>query len=165
MSPLAMAEEPTEPETEPETIEEETTETETELLTTEESTEPTEPETNVQPSDEPVEEGQMFSISYNDLKPNRIYNFYALHTDEADPVMTSANVLYLTQFVSGSDGSAEINYNLLYNEEEPVLLAVPADLDIANASVEIPDLEYNGVSQSVSPVVTLNGVTLTEETL
>ena len=62
-----------------------------------------------------------------DLNPNTVYNYYILYSDADDKLLTPANIQYITQFVSGSDGTAEIDTGDTFLTEDAVMLAVPAE--------------------------------------
>ncbi len=65
--------------------------------------------------------------SLTDLIPDTIYNYYILYSDADEKLLTPANIQYITQFVSGSDGTAEIDTGDTFLTEDAVMLAVPAE--------------------------------------
>ncbi len=77
--------------------------------------------------------------------------------------LTADNVLYIAQQTADEDGCIDFDYVLKNRAEGGTWLAVPMGrTDISSAEAALDDLEYSGEEQFVSPVVTLNGETLTE---
>ena len=98
---------------------------------------------------------------FTDLIPHEIYNLYAFK--DVDAGLTADNLLYVTQQTADENGSIDFDYILKNRAESGTWLAVPMNMiDISYAEVSVTDLDYTGEEQFVSPVVTVNGVTLTE---
>ena len=98
---------------------------------------------------------------FTDLIPHEIYNLYAFK--DVDAGLTADDLLYVTQQTADENGSIDFDYILKNRAESGTWLAVPMNMiDISYAEVSVTDLDYTGEEQFVSPVVTVNGVTLTE---
>ena len=69
--------------------------------------------------------GETPQTSLTGLEPDTVYNYYVLFTDKPDMPLVSANIQYITQFVSGSDGTAEIDTGDTFLTEDAIVLAVP----------------------------------------
>ena len=111
-----------------------------------------------------AQSGLVATKSYTNLLPKTLYNFYVLRSDTAENLLSADNLLYLNQDVSTSDGTLDITYTPIEDVTDAVLLAVPAQRTISDASIVLDDMVYNGTTQTASPVVNYGGATLTEGT-
>lgn len=117
------------------------------------------------PETEPDSADQTDSVStaaLDGLFADTVYNFYVLLSKNTDDPLHPVNLLYLTQFVSDADGTAEIRYALPFDAENAVILSVPAEKTVTDAIIRIPDLIFTGSTVSPQITVQVNGVTLTE---
>ena len=98
-------------------------------------------------------------VTYTDLLPNSIYNFYVLKDEEE--AISSDNLLYIIQITSDENGQATIPfaYNETYEAPQAKLVGMEK-LDIAGAEVTIEDLYYTGEAQDAEPVVVYKGTAL-----
>ena len=98
-------------------------------------------------------------VSYSDLLPNSIYNFYVLKDKEE--AISSDNLLYIIQITSDENGQATIPfaYNQSCNSPQAKLVGMEK-LDIAGAEVTIEDLYYTGETQDAEPAVVYKGTAL-----
>ena len=98
-------------------------------------------------------------VTYTDLLPNSIYNFYVLKDKEE--AISSDNLLYIIQITSDENGQATIPfaYNQSCNSPQAKLVGMEK-LDIAGAEVTIEDLYYTGEAQDAEPAVVYKGTAL-----
>ena len=98
-------------------------------------------------------------VTYTDLLPNSIYNFYVLK-DKEDTI-NSDNLLYIIQITSDENGQVTIPfaYNETYEAPQAKLVGMEK-LDIAGAEVTIEDLYYTGEAQDAEPAVVYKGTAL-----
>ena len=98
-------------------------------------------------------------VTYTDLLPNSIYNFYVLKDKEE--AISSDNLLYIIQITSDENGQATIPfaYNQSCNSPQAKLVGIEK-LDIAGAEVTIEDLYYTGEAQDAEPAVVYKGTAL-----
>ena len=82
--------------------------------------------------------------SLTDLIPDTVYNYYILYSDAEDKLLTSANIQYITQFVSSSDGTAEIDTGETPITEDAVMLAVPAVMTADEPDSTLGDVNGDG---------------------
>ena len=109
------------------------------------------------------ENSQLKTQSFKDLMPNEVYNFYMLKSEDSEELLSSDNLLYITQAVSDENGNMSISYLPKVDCNTAVILTKPmSQTDISGAEVTVPNIPLKGNDQLVKPVVTLNGVTLTE---
>ena len=103
--------------------------------------------------------GETPQTSLTDLEPNTIYNYYLLSTTDTDTLLTPANIQYITQFISSSSGTADIDIGETPITEDAVMLVVPAE----TTKPTYGDVDGNG-NISISDVVALNKYLLGDET-
>ena len=98
-------------------------------------------------------------VTYTDLLPNSIYNFYVLKDKEE--AISSDNLLYIIQITSDENGQATIPfaYNQTCDLPQAKLVGMEK-LDIADAEVTIEDLYYTGETQDAEPAVVYKGTAL-----
>ena len=98
-------------------------------------------------------------VTYTDLLPNSIYNFYVLKDEEE--TISSDNLLYIIQITSDENGQATIPfaYNQTCDLPQAKLVGMEK-LDIADAEVTIEDLYYTGETQDAEPAVVYKGTAL-----
>ena len=88
------------------------------------------------------------SESYSELIPNEIYNFYLVKSKEADSVISSDNLLYITQAAADENGDLTMNYAPVNDEPNAEKLLVGMNgTDISKAKVTVEDLRYTGEEQ------------------
>ena len=98
-------------------------------------------------------------VTYTDLLPNSIYNFYVLKDKEE--AISSGNLLYIIQITSDENGQATIPFAYNQNCDSPQAKLVGMEkLDIAGAEVTIEDLYYTGEAQDAEPAVVYKGTAL-----
>ena len=93
-----------------------------------------------------------------DLRPNTLYNFYAFKDKETDDILSAENLLYIDQFTTDENGK----FNIPYTPTNDQILIVGAMHSIATADINISDVVYTGSEVVLNPVVTWNGIQLTE---
>ncbi len=88
------------------------------------------------------------SASYSDLIPNEVYNFYLVKTKDTDYVISSNNLLYITQEAADENGDLTIKYAPINNgaNAEKLLIGMNGT-DISKANVSVEDLRYTGEEQ------------------
>ena len=102
------------------------------------------------------------TATYQNLKPNEIYLFYAVKSETEDDILKASNLLCLTEATSDADGNMRVPYALRESCEDPVFFVRSlSKTDLASAQVKVADLAYNKKEQSVAPEVTFDGKTLT----
>ena len=98
-------------------------------------------------------------VTYTDLLPNSIYNFYVLKDEEE--AISSGNLLYIIQITSDENGQATIPFAYNQSCDSPQAKLVGMEkLDIAGAEVTIEDLYYTGEAQDAEPAVVYKGTAL-----
>ena len=104
------------------------------------------------------------TASFDELLPDEIYNIYAMRSAESEELLGSDNLLYIAQAVSDENGKLTVKYGFTDSSDDPQWVAVPIKQDdISNAEITMDDITYNDEIQYVSPVITFNGKTLTED--
>lgn len=96
--------------------------------------------------------------SFADLKPNKLYNFYAFKDKNAVDKLSAENFIYIAQFTTDENGNADIPYI----PENDQILITEATYSIATADISIGDVVYTGSEVVPDIVVTRNGTQLTE---
>jgi len=118
-------------------------------------------EENADVTDADTEEDRVISspMTYSDLMPNAVYNFYIMKDTEND--ISYDNLLYIIQITSDENGQATIPfaYNETYEAPQAKLVGMEK-LDIAGAEVTIEDLYYTGEAQDAEPAVVYKGTAL-----
>lgn len=100
---------------------------------------------------------------FTDLLPNEVYNFYSMKTQNAENPFGSVNLLYITQATADDNGNLSVTYKPDESYDKVINFVVPLkQTDLSTAVVTMDNLNYNGKTQYVTPVVTLNGKTLVE---
>ena len=95
--------------------------------------------------------------SYSDLIPDEVYNFYLVKSKETDSVISSDNLLYITQAVADKNGDLTINYAPIDEPNAEKLLVGVKGTDISKAKVIVEDLKYTGKEQFCKVNVTYDG--------
>ena len=104
------------------------------------------------------------TASFDELLPDEIYNIYAMISAESEELLGSDNLLYIAQAVSDENGKLTVKYGFTDSCDDPQWVAVPIKQDdISNAEITMDDITYNDEIQYVSPIITFNGKTLTED--
>ncbi len=107
--------------------------------------------------------GDCKTETFTNLQPNEAYNFYSMKTKDAENPFGSVNLLYITQATADKNGNLSITYKPDESCDKAVNFVVPLkQIDLSTATVTMDNLNYNGQTQYVKPVVTLNGKTLTD---
>ena len=102
------------------------------------------------------------TATYQNLKPNETYLFYAVKSETEDDILKASNLLCLTEATSDADGNMSIPYALRESCEDPIFfIRSLSKTDLASAQVKAEDLAYNKKEQSVAPEVTFDGKILT----
>lgn len=102
------------------------------------------------------------TATYQNLKPNEIYLFYAVKSETEDDILKASNLLCLTEATSDADGNMSVPYALRESCEDPIFfIRSLSKTDLASARVKAEDLAYNKKEQSIAPEVTFDGKILT----
>lgn len=102
------------------------------------------------------------TATYQNLKPNDTYLFYAVKSETEDNILKASNLLCLTEATSDADGNMSVPYALRESCEDPIFfIRSLSKTDLASARVKAEDLSYNKKEQSVAPEVTFDGKILT----
>ena len=102
------------------------------------------------------------TATYQNLKPNEIYLFYAVKSETEDDILKASNLLCLTEATSDADGNMSVPYALRESCEDPIFFVRSlSKTDLASAQVKAEDLSYNKKEQSIAPEVTFDGKILT----
>lgn len=102
------------------------------------------------------------TATYQNLKPNETYLFYAVKSETEDDILKASNLLCLTEATSDADGNMSVSYALRESCEDPIFfIRSLSKTDLASAQVKAEDLAYNKKEQSVAPEVTFDGKILT----
>lgn len=103
------------------------------------------------------------TVSFNNLNPNEIYNFYAVKSDTKEKIFEEGNLLYISQGKADEGGNLVITYTLREEYKNPDLFVVGTKKkDIRRAEVSIENLIYNGAEQLIEPTVVYGGTELIE---
>ena len=95
--------------------------------------------------------------------PNGIYNFYSLKDKNVDKLLTDDNVLYVDQVRADANGNISVTYTPKADCYIPYeFVASITQINLSNAEVTAENLNYNGKTQAVKPVVKVNDYTLYE---
>ena len=102
------------------------------------------------------------TATYQNLKPNETYLFYAVKSETEDDILKASNLLCLTEATSDADGNMSVPYALRESCEDPIFfIRSLSKTDLASAQVKAEDLAYNKKEQSGAPEVTFDGKILT----
>ena len=102
------------------------------------------------------------TATYQNLKPNETYLFYAVKSETEDDILKASNLLCLTEATSDADGNMSVPYALRESCEDPIFFVRSlSKTDLASAQVKAEDLAYNKKEQSIAPEVTFDGKILT----
>ena len=102
------------------------------------------------------------TATYQNLKPNETYFFYAVKSETEDNILKASNLLCLTEATSDADGNMSVPYALRESCEDPIFfIRSLSKTDLASARVKAEDLAYNKKEQSIAPEVTFDGKILT----
>ena len=102
------------------------------------------------------------TATYQNLKPNETYLFYAVKSETEDDILKASNLLCLTEATSDADGNMSVPYALRESCEDPIFFVRSlSKTDLASAQVKAEDLSYNKKEQSIAPEVTFDGKILT----
>ena len=102
------------------------------------------------------------TATYQNLKPNETYLFYAVKSETEDDILKASNLLCLTEATSDADGNMSVPYALRESCEDPIFFVRSlSKTDLASARVKAEDLSYNKKEQSIAPEVTFDGKILT----
>ncbi len=97
------------------------------------------------------------TVSYKNLTPNTVYNFYSLRASAAQNLLSSDNLLYITQAVSDEDGKLTITFSPTEEVEGAVnVLRSIERIDIADTVVDIPSQNADGTVKIAEPNVSYN---------
>lgn len=97
------------------------------------------------------------SLTIDNLLSNTIYNYYIMNDKESDTPFAKSNLLYIYQTKSDSKGCINLPQDLDIDYNNCDVFAVPMrQTDINEANVEVEKLSYNGQTQYVSAIVTLD---------
>lgn len=122
---------------------------------------------NVKLSDEEMIEDltipEQRTVSYNNLIPNNIYNFYVMKSKDAESPLSNNNLLYINQYVSDENGNLTITYTPLgIDLFSDAFLVGYKGIDISNAIILVHDLSYTGDEQFADVRVALDDKELIE---
>lgn len=100
---------------------------------------------------------------YDDLEAEETYNFYVLKDTNAENLLASENVYYISQGQADSDGRLSFTYAPTEDYESAYRFVVAQHRkDLAYATVSAEEMIYNTEEQFVKPTVRLDGVYLVE---
>ncbi len=96
-------------------------------------------------------------VSYKNLTPNTVYNFYSLRASAAQNLLSSDNLLYITQAVSDEDGKLTITFSPTEEVEGAVnVLRSIERIDIVGTIVDMPSQDADGTEKIAEPNVSYN---------
>lgn len=105
--------------------------------------------------------GASRTAQFSGLKPQDIYNVYAMKTRDCEEPLASDNLLYITQMVSGADGNLSLSFEMREAYEEPEVFCVGSTrTDISGAQAKALDIVYDGEEHIAETEVILDGHTL-----
>lgn len=114
-------------------------------------------------ADTSAKSGNIHSVSFKNLTPGEIYNFYSLKYRGEDRPFTGDNVLYIQQLTADENGEISLDYvpTAEYDMSTEFVVAKTQN-SIENAEIDVPDIIYCGGVRKVSPDVIYEGKKLTE---
>ena len=114
-------------------------------------------------ADTSAKSGNIHSVSFKNLTPGEIYNFYSLKYRGEDRPFTGDNVLYIQQLTADGNGEISLDYvpTAEYDMSTEFVVAKTQN-SIENAEIDVPDIIYCGGVRKVSPDVIYEGKKLTE---
>jgi hypothetical protein len=103
------------------------------------------------------------TLTYTDLIPNGIYNFYAMKSQVVESPFSEYNLLYVDQYTADKNGKLTVNYTPLteYFNEDAFLVGMQG-IDISDAAVSVQDLTFTGEEQLANVRVVYGKKMLTE---
>ena len=103
------------------------------------------------------------TLTYTDLIPNGIYNFYAMKSQVVESPFSEYNLLYVDQYTADKNGKLTVNYTPLteYFNEDAFLVGMQG-IDISDAAVSVQDLTFTGEEQLANVRVVYGKKVLTE---
>ncbi|MEY8333207.1 Ig-like domain-containing protein [Lachnospiraceae bacterium 47-T17] len=117
---------------------------------------------NLLPTDN-IDNGSSQTASFDQLKPNAVYNFYVIKDKDSTELLNTSNLLYMAQFLSDGSGRLSVSYTPRAHIDDADIFVVGAKRDdISSASVSLSDMEYTGSMQYAKPTVTYREKILTE---
>lgn len=111
-------------------------------------------------------DGETKTVTYNNLLPDELYNFYVMKSESAVEPLGSDNLLSVAQGTSDADGNLSFTYIMKEAFESPdIILRGRSYLDIADAQITVENngiLEYTGSEQFVNLEVVYGETKLTD---
>ena len=103
------------------------------------------------------------TVSYSNLIPNGIYNFYVMKSKSVESPLSNVNLLYINQLIADETGALSITYTPLnvYTNSEAFIVGMNG-IDISDATIKVEDLLYNGNEQFADVRVALDDKELIE---
>lgn len=97
------------------------------------------------------------------LTPNATYNFYIMKSADGENLLNSDNLLYLSQQTTDANGNLCVSYEMKESYANPVIFAKRVTKNnLADATITVPNFQYNEKKQYVTPEVKYQGVILEE---
>ena len=103
-------------------------------------------------------------VTYTNLRPNEIYTFYSERTVEFNDYIEEDKLLFIDNFTADSEGKLTITYTFTSDSKEPFerIVRIASDNIVGAVITGVEDKPYTGEVYTTVPVVTYNGVVLTE---
>ena len=99
--------------------------------------------------------------NFDGLRPNEIYNIYAVKSKEAENVLGSDNLLYIGQETSTAEGTLQAKLALKESCEAPEIFCVAySRTDLSEAEVQVEGIIYDGMPHIPQVTVICEGKTL-----
>lgn len=121
---------------------------------------------SVYPGEYGSEETENYTLktaSFEDLAPEKDYVLLVLVDMGAEDTLCAENLLYIAQGTALDDGTLTFKYVPRYDADASYVIACgPSNKDLSDAEITFPEMEADGESAAVEPVVVYDGVTLTE---
>lgn len=102
--------------------------------------------------------GASRTAQFSGLKPQDIYNIYAMKTRDCEEPLAPDNLLYITQMASGADGNLSLSFEMREAYDEPEVFCVGyTRTDISGAQAKVLDITYDGEEHIAETEVILDG--------
>lgn len=85
------------------------------------------------------------TLTYTDLEPYTTYNIYAFRTPNARKVMSTYNLIYVSQITTDEEGKLSLDYELVDASFQKAVFILKKDTckSISSVSVDVNNIEYN----------------------
>lgn len=103
------------------------------------------------------------TAAFEHLIPGAEYVLLSLASIEVENPLAAENLLYIDQAVAGEDGTLSFQYVQRVDTAVSYVMACgPSNKNLADATITFPEMQANGETALVEPVVTYDGKVLTE---